>query len=57
MISLVYMSICDTMFIGHPGLDRAIEDFETQIEIIEEYAVSAYSREESIERIFHGRFE
>ena len=54
MISLVSISIYDTMVLGHPGLAWAMEDVETQRESSELYAVSGYAR---AERRVHGRFE
>jgi hypothetical protein len=46
------MTFYDTIIIGHPILDRAPEEYEMPVYIFEKYAISAYPREESRERIF-----
>ena len=45
------MAFCDTMIIGSPILDWAMEESEKPVEIFEKYALSGYSREEGLERI------
>ena len=50
-ISLVSMAFCDTMIIGSPILDWAMEESETPVDIFEKDALSGYSREEGLERI------
>src|SRR5260370_25155522 len=52
MISLVSMTLCDTMVSGPSGLHRDIEDVAMQRESIEEDAVSGYAR---AEKRVHGR--
>jgi hypothetical protein len=46
------MAFHDTITIGHPILDRTLEESETPGYIFEKYALSGHPREERRERIF-----